>query len=485
MPGVKVQTQTQVGPSAALSAQSGQFFLVGLTERGSTTTPTLIRGMADVAAQLGVRVSYGAVWDQLKTFFDEGGEQAYVARVVGSAATVGSLTLVDRAGSPLNTVRVDAANEGSWSTQLKIQVTNGSIANTYRIIVLLNDVVVQDVTNLPTPAAAVSAFQTSPYIRCVDLGSATAAPNNNPAALAATALSAGSDDRASVITADYTAALAQFTNDLGDGAVAIPGQTANGIWTAIRDHCVNSKRRLGLLSAAMAADKTALLGRVPEIDSEYCGLFAPWIVIPDGAGSTRTISPEGYVAACRARAHEATGPWRVPAGLIASANTVSDLNLTFSEADANELDAGKVSVIRRISGTIRLYGWRSLSSDVDNYWFLKDRDLLNNIVVSSEGLLEQYVFLPIDAKGQLLSSINATLVGLVDPIAQKGGLYPRIDQATGQMLDPGYKVDTGNSVNTPATLAGNEVRAIVYVRISPAGGLINLTIVKVGVLAGM
>ena len=39
----------------------------------------------------------------------------------------------------------------------------------------------------------------------------------------------------------------------------------------------------------------------------------------------------------------------------------------------DDLDAGQVSLIRKIGNTFRLYGWRSLSTDVDNYWFLKDR----------------------------------------------------------------------------------------------------------------
>lgn len=484
MPGVVVSTQTQVGPATALRAQSGQFFVTGLTERGSVTAPILVRGMADVEALLGERVSYGSVWDCLKSFFDEGGEQAYVARVVGPAATVGTLTLVDRAGSPVNTVRVDAASPGSWSSQLKVRVVNGSVADTYRITVYLNDEVVQDVNNIATPAAAVTSFAESQYIRCTDLGSATAAPNNNPATLTATALSAGTDDRASVVAAGYVSALALFLASLGDGSVAIPGQTGTTIFEGIRDHC-EANNRIGLLSGALGADKAALLALVPGIDSEWCGLFAPWIKVPDGLGSTRTISPEGYVAAVRARAHGITGPWRVPAGQIAQANTVSDVYTRFSESDADDLDAGRVSIIRIVANTVRLYGWRSMSSDEAEYWFLHNRDLLNNLVVESEKLLEQYVFQPIDSKGHLQAAMNGTLTGLVKPIADKGGLYARIDQTTGQQIDPGFKVETGSSVNTPASLAQNEVRARLLVRISPVGGLIDLTIVKVGILAGM
>lgn len=483
MPGVVVRTETQAGPSAALRAQSSQLFIAGITERGDTTKPVIVRGMADVNLLLGDRVSYGAVWDQLKVFFDEGGLQAYVARVVGTTPTKGTLTLQDRAGSPLNTVRIDAQNAGAWSSRLKIQVQDGALANTYRITVTLDDVVVEDKNNLATPAEAVTAFKDSIYVRAVDLGSATAAPNNNPKVLAATALSAGTDDRATAVDATYVTALALFTKDLGDGAVAIPGRTTTAIWTGINTHCI-ANNRIGLLSGANGDSKSTLLGRSAEVNSEFVGVFAPWIVVPDGNGGTRTISPEGYVAAMRSRAHDQVGPWKVPAGRIAVANTLVDVQTRFIDSDADDLDAGRINVIRYINGSIRLYGWRSMSTDEDNYAYLYPRDLLNYLTVESEKRLEDYVFEPIDRKGHLLAAINASLVGLVDPIARAGGLYAMLN-GSNEQVDPGYKIDTGPNVNTTTTMAANEVRAILSVRVSPVGGLVSLTIVKVGITSGL
>lgn len=483
MPGVIVRTETQPNASASLRSPSSQLFIVGLTERGSTTAPILVRGMADVDALLGDRVSYGAVWDQLKVFFDEGGLQAYVGRVVGSGATKGTLTLQDRAGSPVNTLRIDAANAGAWSSRIKVSVENGSLANTFKISVFLDNVLVEYKSNLAAPADAVIAFKDSVFIRAVDLGSATAAPNNNPAVLAATVLSTGTDDRASLTDSNYVTGLNLFTKDLGDGSVAIPSRTTTAIWTGINTHCI-ANNRIGLLSSASGDNKATLLGRTNEVNSEYCGVFAPWIVVSDGGSGTRTISPEGYVAACRAKAVDQVGPWRIPAGQIAIASTVLDVQTRFSETDSNDLDAGRINVIRYIAGSPRLYGWRSLSSDELNYWFLKDRDLLNYLVTESAKRLEEFVFQPIDRKGHLLSSVNSAIVGLVDPISRAGGLYS-LENADGQQIDPGYKVDTGSSVNTDTTLANNEVRALLSVRISPAGGLISLTIVKAGTTSGL
>jgi phage tail sheath protein FI len=482
MPGVVVSTATRSGPSTALRAPSGQFFLSGLTERGDTDAPTLVRSMADVDIYLGSRVTYGAVWDQLKTFFDEGGQQAYVARVVGGAATKGTITLDDRAGAPVDTLRIDAQNEGAWSANLTVEVQDGASPNTFRIILRLDGDIVGDFNNLTAPSDAVAAMATSPFARAVDLGSVTAAPNNRPAVMAATALSAGTDDRAAVVAAGYTAALAQFTPGYGDGAVAIPGQTGSTVWGAIITHC-EANNRIALLAGIINETEANLKTQAATLDSEYAGLFAPWVVVSDGGTGTRTISPEGFVAACRARAHERIGPWGVPAGLMGKANSVLDLAQDFNSDSGNALNEAKVSVIRKIAGTVRLYGWRSLSSDVAGYRFLKDRDLMNRLVVEAEKRLEQFVFAAIDSKGKLLSSVNAELVGMVEPIKVAGGLYPRLD-SDGNEIDPGYAVDTSNAVNTALTLADNEIRAALQVRVSPTSELVTLSIVKVGILTG-
>ncbi len=55
----------------------------------------------------------------------------------------------------------------------------------------------------------------------------------------------------------------------------------------------------------------------------------------------------------------------------------------------------------------------------------------------------------------------------------------------GNDIDAGYLVDTGSELNTLASLANNEVRAQLAVRVSPVGALVSLTIVKVGVTANL
>lgn len=484
-PGVSVTTAVRSGSASALRAPSSRLFIAGLAERGSSTEAVLLRGMADYESLFGARVSYGSLYDQLKTYFAEGGVEAYATRVVGPAATLGTLTLQDRAGVPVNTLRVDAANPGAWSSRITVQVMDGSIADTFRIIVRLDGDIVEDRTNLASPTAAQVAFAASSYVRVTNLGSATVGPDNNPAVLAATALSAGADDRASVTTTHYVTALERFVPGLGDGAVALPG-LGDAVHAGLVAHA-KGHRRVALLSGDIDDTISELQTKAAAVidDAEYAGLFAPWINVSDEAGGFRQIGPEGYVAAARARAHEQVGPWRAPAGAIATSNGILGLAVSYTEDEFDTLDASRVSVIRLIANTVRLYNWRSLSADEENFKFLSARDMLNRLVVEGEDALEEFVFAPIDAKGQLLSSINASLVGIAESKRQAGGLFENVNPATGQLIDPGYSVDTGPSINSAASLANNEVKARLAVRVAPTGALVSLTIVKVGVLSGL
>lgn len=481
MPGVQVTTSLKSGPSTPLRAASGQFFVTGLAERGPSDEPTLIRGMADYEAVFGPRTPYGHLYDTVKTFFDEGGEQVYVVRTVGVDSTRGTITLQDRGQVPADTLRFNAGSEGAWSSEASIRVEDGSIPGTVKVSVVLGGNVVETYNNMATPAAIQQKFRTSAFVDVTNLGSVAEAPLNLPA-IGSFTLSAGDDKRGAVTADRYVAALETFNEGLGDGAVAIPG-VGPSVHAGLIEHA-RSHRRVALLSHDVDADTNDLAQAVAAGNTDVAGLFEPWLQINDGGGGVRECPPEGFVAACRSRAHDTVGAWRAPAGGIGQARTVLGLVREYTRADSERLDASRVNVIRRVAGSIRLYGWRSLSADENNYGFLSARDLLNRLVVESESRLEQYVFAPIDSKNQLLSAINAELVGIVEPIRANGGLYESID-GKGNPIDPGYLVETGNTVNTTQSLANNEVRARLSVRLAPTGAMVSLDIVKVGLLSGL
>jgi hypothetical protein len=484
MPGVDVLTDIISGPAALSRSPGSSYFVPTQAERGPTDRAVEIHSLAEYEYHYGERVSYGAGYDDLATFFGEGGGRAFVARVVGAAPVLATRTLMDRAGAPLATVRIDAKDAGAWANAITVTVANGVPANSFTITISGTpdgkDEVFADHLN---PQAAVDAINaTSRWVKATNLGSASAPPQNNPAILAATALAGGTDDRASIVAASYTtAADALFGKELGAGAIAVPGQPSSAVGAALINHA-RTRDRLAILATVAAQTptqaKTAAAALKGTLGSEGAGIFYPWVKVPDGAGSTRTISPEGYVAGARARAHDNVGPWRAGAGAMSQANYVMGLERELTRAEGNDLDDNNVNAIRTIARTTRIYGWRSLSADAANWRFLTYRDVMNDIEVKAEQVLEAYPFRPIDAKNHAFKDLEADLIGIAAPLKEAGGLFPRLDPNTREELDPGYRVDTGPAVNTAATIAASEIRGLLAVRPSPTGALVTVTVSK-------
>lgn len=480
--GVSVTRTASAGQIYPLPVPSASYFVVGLAERGPATDVTRVTSLAQFEAVYGVRPSYGNLYDDVATFFAEGGGEAYIARVVGPAATSGSLAspLQDRAGTPVNTMQFTAVGPGAWSANVKIAIANGTVPNTFTVIITYNGVEVERFANLTSPQDAVVKMAGSEWVDPTDLASATVAPNNNPAVTGSpVALAAGADDRGSVNATSLVAALARFGGQFGDGCVAIPGG-GDSTHAGLISHA-KANNRLAILVSARGSGSTQLATLAAALDSEYAGLFAPWVLTRDVYGGTLAIPPDGYIAATRGRAHRTAGPWQAPAGDRSRSITVIAPDQIFDATTAGALEEAKVNPIMPVAGGVRLYGWRSLSSDVANWRLLTGIDVINRIVVAGAQGLDPLIFDAIDARGHLLARVETVLLGIVKPMADSGGLFPWIDiDGTGQptQLDPGYQITTDPSRDVAS---GNQVNATVAVRVSPTAALLALTVTKVGV----
>lgn len=478
MPGVSISTVTSSGPVAPAPIASGQAFIAGVTAKGTTSAAVKVRGYNEFVDTFGGPVADSHLAHSLRVFFSEGGAQAFIGRVVGPTPVAASYTVVDRAASPLDTLTFTAVAVGEYGNDIDIAITAGS-GNNVVVAVVIDSVTVESVTS-DTVAGIVAGFANSLYVVVTSEASVTAAPNNRPA-IGTYSLAGGDADLSNITTTEYADALALFNPELGDGMVSIPGVGAS-VHAAIISHC-ETNHRTGCLTLDVDATKGELITAAEGLDSQFAGLFAPWVTASIN-GSTVTLPPDGYVMGVRNRAHDAVGPWRAPAGQIAVSKFINGITQSWGRADSDDLYAAKVNVIRNIASTLRLYGWRSLSDDTLNYSLLSAQELLNYLNTAFDRQLEPYVFQPIDGKGQLLATINGTLVGILEPIAQANGFYPLVDD-DGNQVDPGYSVNTGSTINTISTLTANEVHAQVGVRLSPTAALIVVTLVKVGLIEGL
>ncbi len=482
--GVQTSTSTRSGPSNVGTVQ-GRLHIAGLTERGPIDRPVVVQSLGDYVTQLGARTSYSnAMYDTARTFFEEGGSELVVSRVVGPAATVGVLTLMDGAGTPVPTLAIESRDPGSFASTFSADVT--TTGATYTLNVYRAGERIARYVGLTSPAAAVQAAASDPYISIRDLGSATVAPGNNPKTVAVTAMSGGSDDRASVTVTNVIAALDAADETAIGGAVAAPGYGADVIGALLLDHALRTKK-IAILAGDIDSTPTELTTLAATLQAgpagQYGGLFYPHLVIPDGSGS-RTVSPEGYVAAARARAFTLEGFWQVPAGDRARARWVMGTVSPVSQDLNNTLNDGFVNGIVTTNGRVRLYNWTSLASDRENFQLLSSRDVLNNLSIIVANTLEPYVWSTMDGKGYLLGFIRAAVTGVLEPIAGQGGFFARYN-ADDELVDNGYSVIVDRSNNPVQSLADNTVMVSVSVRLSPTAALIQAEIIKVALTAAV
>lgn len=495
--------QTVAGPSLPIG-NGATYFVTGMTERGSTNSPIALTSMADYAKFCGNAVGYGYLYNDLTTFFAEGGQLAYVARVVGPSATAGSITLLDTNGSV--TLRLTANSVGEWSGNLTVEVVNngvsppaGGLPNTFSIYLRGGDAtastVVESYLNMSSPSSAASLMAYSNYVTVTNLGSTSSPPANNPATLNqggagnGVALSTGNSNVGGVVTASYlTAASSIFTPDLGDGICAIPGQSATNIAAIVPLNAAQG--RTTILSPPQGSTNTAVESICATLKSsaanpQNAGLFWPWVQAPTGLGQAQNIPPDGFVAGVRARNALAIGVWQAPFGVsfgsaLYIVGTENDLS-PVTPALVEEVYGVGINPIRVMGGIPVLYGWQSLSLN-PNYEWINAMDLLDRLAFEISRLMEQYIAYPIDSRGILFTDMQLEIQSILDPIAQANGLYPLFD-ANGNQIDPGYTINISSSLNTIQNISEGIVTATVAVRMSPSAALINITVVKTGFTA--
>lgn len=485
MPGIVVNTSVRTGPTSANTSPVATWFVVGLTERGPVADPQKVTSIAEYETVFGEYVSYGDVYEQVQTFFEEGGAEVYVSRVVGASATAGTLAIPNTASGTALTLT--ATGGGSWSTNLTATLTPLGSGKTLKLY--LNGDLVYNSGEVATAAALLTKLNnssTGSLYATATIGTGTFANVST-----ATAFSAGDDDRSNIVDQDWLDAMDAFGSDLGAGAVSLPGLVTSGniddIHIAVLQHCYTN-HRIAILStpsnytATQAGNHAEGVGAYDH--SEYGGLYWPWVTMNLDDGTALTIGPEGYVAAKRSRTFNQIGPWTAYAGLNSQSSFITGLAEAVSKTTGDALDEQRCNALRIINGAVRVYGFRSTSSDEDNFRFLNSREMLNYIVVQAEAVLEDLVFSPIDGRRALFSNVESRLVALLEPIRLAGGLYEAFD-ATGKRIDYGYSVVVNDAINPLSQLAGGLVKAKVGIRVSSIGDQIQVDVTKSNLTASV
>jgi len=483
--GAYVDTETLAGASTP-GPPSTRWHIAGITEKGPLNSQGLVIGsIAEFAAIYGGRTTWTAdTFNAVETHFEEGGSEVVVSRVVGPAATRGSVQLADSLG--VNTIQIQTIDPGPHSGAYEVVVENHT-DGTFSVIVENETGRAMDAfRNAESVTDLIDLAANAQNVTVTNLGSTSVGAAANPVE-GRFPMVAGTDDREAIETQHYVDALNAAGDVAPGGAVSIPGMPADLIAAGLLAHA-KAYRKQALMDTARGSDYAAALNTGDVLagtaNARHGALFYPWINIPDGT-RTRKAPPCAFAAAARARAHREVGYWEAAAG---------DRSLTrwpvrpVDRVDVNrnnELASHYVNGIVSTTGAverIRLYGWSTLST-IEEEASIAHQDTLNNIACDVQEALEPYVFQINDGRGILKSRIEGSVRGVLEPLVRANAVYARV--VNGQQLDPGYRVVVDEAPSTYQGQNSTELRVTVAVRLSYTAELIVVSVSKVALTSAV
>jgi hypothetical protein len=426
---------------------SGRFFVVGQTQKGSTT-PTVIRSMREYIAEYGARTGGAAMYDAAELALRSGVAELVVTRATGPTPVRATVSIDS------GKIVVTAKDVGAFANSFTAEWVSAD-----NKLVVVTDVGTESYVGT-TAAALIAAANASPTITVTSSGTL---PSGNQAAAS---LAGGTDDYSNVV---WATTLATITPDLGPGAIATPGIAHGASGAALASHA-SANDRLALVTVAAGASLSTATSAAATIrgytGSSHVAFVWPHVTVPDGTGAQRTVDPTAFAAGLRARAH-AVG---IGESALAEryARQVVDVAPEIATTSANWVtaNAARISVVRTVAGVTRLYSWQTVEAAKANLLPAQYRDMINALAYGGSVILESYVGQP--GTAATYSAAAGELSGYLSGFASY--LQPRV--SGGVQVDPGYVV----SVSGGADPADNRISADVSLRFAESVEFVDFTI---------
>lgn len=398
--GITITERTDQGVPSLVGTTGMLLGMLCITERGPADKPILITGDAQFKRVFGdfITTGYGAyAWAGYRL---NGGRQAYVVRIKGTGGLAATVTLVDRAVSPLATLTIQAGYKGTtdfgtWGNDLDVTITNNAADATLFDLEVLDHGVRKEIWRGLTPAIAATAINDSvngsEFIKVTNLSSATVAPNNNPAVQTATSLTSGSAPGAPAESA-YTGVASPPTGLYAfDGLevthVIIPETAVNATQDALETYCAGRGTMMAIthLAQATSISTAQTLGTALQLAISYMACYLGWITVIDPIGNasnpTKVIPPDGHIAGMYARTWLNRGVHKAPAGVIdGNLKGVIQVDVdVLTDTDMTTLALLGVNPIRNIPGYGRVVMTSRLLSTDTRWQYINVRNLFNHI----------------------------------------------------------------------------------------------------------
>jgi hypothetical protein len=277
---------------------------------------------------------------------------------------------------------------------------------------------------------------------------------------------------------DLDKALGQFEGIDEIAIVAAPlppdveATALNAAQASLVAHCQKMQDRVAVLDSGrditddnlvISADDSGIWRPAANPDG-YGAFYFPWIEVADplgSAGDRVAVPPSGHVAGIYARSDAERGVHKAPANEVIMG--ALDVRYPVSKILQGSLNPLGVNCIRSFSGTIKVYGARSLASDPqgDPEWtYISTRRLVNFLRESIDDGTQWVVFEP--NAPDLWSKIRRNVSSFLNGVWASGALlgttpeqafYVRCDETTNplEVRDLGQVVtEIGIAIVKPA-----------------------------------
>ena len=372
-PGVYIQ-ELESGVHTITGVATSIAAFIGWAPQGPVGQPTLVQSWGDFQSQ------FGGLWGgvylgyAVNLFFANGGQQAYIVRLV-DATTALTASGKDAASG----IELWASSPGSWANGFTVNVLAGDPTDSDSFSVQVLDSksnLLESFMNVSVSPSAPSRYaptvidSDSQYITFIDPAHPTQSPTlpaTPPAVGTDLTLAGGSPGTVFKDPSEFAAQIepSGAVHGLLDSIpivniVCVPGLTmlpsgsgtsTVGAINALQQFCADARAFCILDSPQIATATTAtsdLPGNAPNGATANSAMYFPWVSAPDPlAGNRLTLLPPcGAVAGVYAATDASRGVWKAPAGIDAGLSGINALQYTLTDAQNGLINKQGVNCLR-------------------------------------------------------------------------------------------------------------------------------------------
>jgi len=390
-PGVYVQeTLNPVAPVVGTNATSVAAF-IGSSDRGPVT-PTLVTSWSEYTNTYGSWGTNNTLALSVFLYFANGGNSAYIKRVVAGSPALATRTLKDRAGSPADTLQLDAANVGAWGNNINVTVQDSPGVTGYFDLTVYyggttaaNKVESFPNINMSTIDAryAVNVINSqSKYLVATDKNSEATGVTRNPSIVTNQSLASGGNGTfpTAANIADGASAFDTVASSLILNAPGVTTAAAINVLLAYADARTDVFVVIDPINDTVANQLTLAASYTP---TSRGAVYYPAITINDPTNATpgtviAAANPGGAVVGKYAATDKSRGVFKAPAGIgVRIAGAVSVPSLTNANLDALNSAAAPVNAIKFVPGSgIVIMGARTLKPGYADMYIPVRRSLI-------------------------------------------------------------------------------------------------------------